>query len=91
METNLIVQNLTDIFLKHDISFDREENSVIVQNILVDSENIELFRNLNTQAIATDYEIDGQKNDDFEAMIIGNLINICQVSQRCTIPFKAIA
>lgn len=76
METNLIVQNLTDIFLKHDISFDREENSVIVQNILVNSENIELFRNLNTQAIATDYEIDGQKNDDFEAMIIGNLINI---------------
>lgn len=76
MEINLIIQQLTNIFSKHDIFFDREENSVIVQNILVDSENIKLFQNLNNQGIATDYEINGQKNDDFEAMIVGNLINI---------------
>lgn len=76
MEMNLIIQNLTDIFFKHNIFFDREENSVIAQNILVDNENIKLFHYLNNQGIATDYEINGQKNDDFEAIIIGNLINI---------------
>lgn len=76
METSVIVQELTNICLKHNISFDGRENSVIIENISIDDENIKLFQNLNNKAIATDYDLNGQKKDDFGAMLVGNKVNI---------------